>query len=163
VIVESQVHEDGAPALSRRRLMKGVASASLLWVLPLDPRATPASMREALREAFGDQAITPGRVQLTLPALAENGNSVSLTVAVDSPMSDEDHVRFIQLFSPENPLPDIARFEFTSASGVAEVETRIRLSAEQDVLAVAGLSDGSLWSASAHIVVTEAACIDALI
>lgn len=149
--------------LSRRRCLQAAATASLLTVLPLDLQATPAAMREALREAFGDRSVTPGRVRLTLPALAENGNSVRLTVAVDSPMSDADHVRFIQLFSPENPLPDIARFEFTPASGVAEVETRIRLSAEQDVLAVAGLADGSLWSASAHIVVTEAACIDALI
>lgn len=157
------IADQGAPLLSRRRWLQGVATASLLTVLPIDARATPATMREALRAAFGDRPITPGRVRLTLPALAENGNSVRLTVAVDSPMSDAEHVRFVQLFSPENPLPDIARFEFTAASGLAEVETRIRLSAEQDVVAVAGLSDGSLWSASAHIVVTEAACIDALI
>jgi hypothetical protein len=42
------------------------------------------------------------------------------------------------------------------------VETRIRVSAEQDIVVVAGLSDGSLWSGSAHIVVTVAACLDAL-
>jgi sulfur-oxidizing protein SoxY len=147
----------------RRRVLKGAAALSLISALPIDLGATPEDMQQAMRAAFGGRTITPGRVRLTLPALAENGNSVRLHVAVESPMDPVQHVRFIQLFSPENPLPDIARYEFFAASGRAEVETRIRLSAEQDVVAVAGFSDGSLWSGTAHIVVTEAACIDALI
>ncbi len=149
--------------LSRRRCLRHAATLSLVSMVPLELLATPQDMREAMLAAFGDTPINPGRVRLTLPALAENGNSVRLTVGVDSPMTEADHVRFIQLFAPENPLPDIARFEFSPASGIAEVETRIRISAEQDIVAVAGFSDGSLWSASVHIVVTEAACIDALI
>jgi sulfur-oxidizing protein SoxY len=149
--------------LSRRRCLRQAAAVSLVSLLPLKLRATPQDMREAMFEAFGDRPIRPGRVRLELPPLAENGNSVLLSVTVDSPMTADDHVRFVQLFAPENPLPNIARFNFTLASGVAEVQTRIRLSAEQDILAVAELGDGSLWSASAHIVVTEAACIDALI
>jgi len=154
----------GMPRLAgRRQLLRRAAALSLVSVLPVDLWATPGDMQQAMRDAFGDRPVTPGRVSLTLPALAENGNSVRLRVQVESPMTPEDHVRFIQLFSPENPLPDIARYEFFASSGRAEVETRIRLSAEQDVVAVAGLSDGSLWSGSAHIVVTEAACIDALI
>lgn len=156
--------DDEMPRLpARRRVLKHAAALSLVSVLPVDLWATPEDMQQAMRAAFGERSITPGRVSLTLPALAENGNSVRLRVSVDSPMNAADHVRFIQLFSPENPLPDIARYEFFAASGRAEVETRIRLSAEQDVVAVAGLSDGSLWSGAAHIVVTEAACIDALI
>lgn len=153
----------GSPGLSRRQVVRRAAILPLLTLLPLELRATPEEMRAAMRAAFGDREINPGRVQLTLPALAENGNSVRLSVAVDSPMTDADHVRFIHLFAPENPLPEIARYEFTPASGRAEIETRIRISAEQDIVAVAGFSDGSLWSGAAHIVVTEAACIDALI
>jgi sulfur-oxidizing protein SoxY len=152
-----------ARSLSRRRLVRSAAALPLLAFLPLTLRATPEEMRIAMRAAFGDREITPGRVQIKLPALAENGNSVRLSVSVDSPMTEADHVRFIHLFAPENPLPEIARYEFTPASGHAEIETRIRISAEQDIVAVAGLSDGSLWSGAAHIVVTEAACIDALI
>jgi sulfur-oxidizing protein SoxY len=151
------------PSPSRRRLLRQAAALPLALMLPGTLRATPEEMREAMRRAFGEATITPGRVRLELPALAENGNSVRLTVSVDSPMTEADHVRFIQLFAPENPLPDIARFELSAASGIAEIETRIRISAEQDIVAVAGMSDGSLWSGSAHIVVTEAACIDALI
>lgn len=146
--------------LRRRSVLR---SALLLTVLPRTLAAAPEDLQRAMSAAFGDRVIKPGRVQLQLPALAENGNSVRLSVSVDSPMTAEDHVQFLHLFAEHNPLPDIARFQFTPASGRAAVETRIRLSAEQDVIAVAGFSDGSLWSHSAHIVVTEAACIDALI
>ena len=145
---------------TRRTLLRG---AILLTVLPRPLAAAPEDVQRAMHAAFGDRVIKPGRVHLKLPALAENGNSVRLSVSVDSPMTADDHVQFVQLFAEQNPLPDIARFEFSPASGSAAVETRIRLSAEQDVVAVAGLSNGSLWSGSAHIVVTEAACIDALI
>ena len=167
-MTESRGPSATAPAASpeseaRRRVLRQAALLPIALLLPGALRATPEDMRAAMRRAFGDVPITPGRVQLKLPALAENGNSVRLTVGVDSPMTEADHVRFIQLFAPENPLPDIVRFELSAASGIAEVETRIRLSAEQDIIAVAGMSDGSLWSGSAHIVVTEAACIDALI
>ena len=57
-----------------------------------EPRTVNAFTEES------DRTITPGRVKLKLPALAENGNSVRLTVSVDSPMTEADHVRFIQLF-----------------------------------------------------------------
>jgi sulfur-oxidizing protein SoxY len=125
--------------------------------------ATPAELQQAMSQAFGESTIARGRVALTLPALAENGNSVRLSVAVDSPMSDVDHVQFVQLFAEANPLPDIARFELGPLSGRAQIETRIRLSAEQSIIAVAGMNDGSLWSGSASIVVTIAACLEGLI
>jgi sulfur-oxidizing protein SoxY len=124
--------------------------------------AAPANVKTFIENAFPGKDIQAGRVNMELPALAENGNSVRVKVNVDSPMTDADHVSFIQLFGPENPLPDIARFEFSPASGLAEVETRIRVSAEQDIIAIAGMNDGTLWSTSAHIVVTVAACLDAL-
>ena len=94
---------------SRRRLLRQATVLPVALLLPGALRASPEDMREAMRRAFGDAAITPGRVQLSLPALAENGNSVRLTVSVDSPMTETDHVRFIQLFAPENPrfLPHI--------------------------------------------------------
>ncbi len=116
-----------------------------------------------MRNAFGNRPIQPGRVALKLPALAENGNSVRMQVSVESPMTDADHVKTVHVFAEANPLPDIVRFELGPLSGLAQIETRIRVAAEQHITAVAELSDGTLWSGSAHIVVTEAACLDALI
>ncbi len=141
--------------------VSGVALTYALIPIPLS--ATPAEMREAMEKRFGNKAINEGRVSLTLPALAENGNSVRLLVDVDSPMIASDHVRYLHLFAEANPLPDIARFTFTPLSGRAHLETRIRVAQEQRIVAIAQTNDGALWSGSAHIVVTEAACIDALI
>ena len=42
----------------------------------------------------------------------------------------------------------------------ASVATRIRLADTQTVVAIAELSDGSFWSASAAVVVTLAACLE---
>jgi len=148
---------------TRRDWLASAAAITGYALLPMPLSATPAHMQRAMHQAFGDSPIATGRVALTLPALAENGNSVRLSVAVDSPMTDEDHVEFIALFAEANPLPDIARFELGPLSGRAEIETRIRLSAEQSVVAVAGMNDGSLWSGSATIVVTIAACLEGLI
>ena len=76
-------------------------------------------------------------------------------------MTAADHVKTIYLFSPENPLPDIARFHLGPRSGQARVMTTVRLAASQRVQAVAVMSDGSVWSDSAEVIVTLSACIDA--
>jgi sulfur-oxidizing protein SoxY len=41
------------------------------------------------------------------------------------------------------------------------VATRVRLNGSQRVLVIAQLSDGSFWSGSAEVEVTESACLDA--
>ena len=148
---------------TRRQWLSQLGILTTVALLPKKLSATPADMQNAIQAQFGNTRIQVGRVKLSLPALAENGNSVRVQVEVDSAMDADDHVSFIQLFAQANPLPDIARYELSRYSGKAAIETRIRLAAEQDVVAIAGLNDGSLWSGSGHIVVTEAACLDALI
>ena len=106
-------------------------------------------------------AVTPGRVALTLPELAENGNSVSLTVAVESPMSEADHVRAIHILSGKNPIADIVRFGLGPRSGRAYVRTNVRIADTQTVTALAEMSDGTFWSGTADVLVTISACTDA--
>ena len=148
---------------SRRQWLTAGLTLGTASLLPLPARATPEEMAAAMHQAFGDRKITPERVQLTLPALAENGNSVRLQVSVTSPMTETDYVASVHVFAEANPLPEIVRFELGPLAGRAAIETRIRVAAEQHITAVAEMSDGSLWSGNAHIVVTEAACLDALI
>ena len=148
---------------SRRRWLQQAGLMTCVVMTPRSVWGTPDELKKAVKHAFGQQPIQSDRVALDLPALAENGNSVRISISVDSPMQQDSYVRIIQLFASQNPLPDIARFELSWRNGIAFVETRIRLAAEQDVIAVAQMNDGSLWSGSAHIVVTEAACLDALI
>lgn len=148
-----------APRLSRRALLGGAGVAIAARALPLG--AAPEDMRAAMQDLFTGREIRSGRVVLTLPRLAENGNSVPLSVEVpDSPMSDSDFVHALYIFSEKNPLPDVARFHLGPQCGRAAVATRIRLADSQTLTAVAEMNDGALWSGTARIEVTLAACID---
>ena len=43
--------------------------------------------------------------QLGVPPLVENGHLVPLTVTVDSPMTEADHVKAIHVFTDKNRFP----------------------------------------------------------
>jgi sulfur-oxidizing protein SoxY len=141
-------------------LVAGSAMAPLLVVRPA--AATPASMAAAIREVIGEANVREGKVKVDLPPIVENGNTVSLTVSVDSPMTESDHVKSIYIFNEKNPQPNIANFHLGPRAGKASVATRIRLADSQQVVAIAQLSDGSFWSGSVEVIVTIAACVETL-
>lgn len=114
--------------------------------------------RDAIRRVIGDRAPQEGRVTLRLPAIAENGNNVPLSVAVESPMTAADHVRAIHVFAEKNPAPEIASFRLTPAMGRAQADTRIRLGVTQDVIALAEMQDGQVFIARAEVRVTIGGC-----
>lgn len=138
------------------RLAGGVAIA----IIAGGVRATPEAMREAIGRITGGAAVRNGRVSIDIPPLVENGNSVGLTAAVDSPMTDTDYVKAIHVVTEKNPLPNVISVHLGPRSGRATLTTRIRLADTQTVTAVAEMSDGSFWSGSADIVVTLAACLE---
>jgi sulfur-oxidizing protein SoxY len=140
----------------RRALGTLAAGALLLAVRPAT--ATPEALAAALREAFGDQPIQPGKVTLDVPALAENGAVVPVTVSVDSPMTEQDYVASIHLFAEKNPLPRMLDVYLSPWSGRARVASRLRIADSQQITAVAVLSDGSLWSAATLVEITVAGC-----
>ncbi|MGK9230628.1 SoxY-related AACIE arm protein [Inquilinus limosus] len=148
-------------SLGRRGLLAAGAGLAVLVLAPRPARARP-SLEEAIRGFAGEAEIRPGRVRFDIPPLVENGNAVGVTVAVDSPMTEADHVRRIALFNEKNPQADIAIFHLGPRSGRASVSTRIRLATSQTVVALAEMSDGSVWSAEAEVIVTLAACIEDL-
>ena len=123
--------------------------------------APAESVESMVLQVTGGASVRVGRVKLELPALADNGNSVSLKVSVDSPMTAASHVKSIHLYAARNPRPNIANFFLGPRAGRAQVSTRVRLGGTQRVLAIAALSDGSFWSATADVVVTFSACYDA--
>ena len=115
----------------------------------------------AIREALGNGEIREGRVDLDIPPIVENGNSVPLAISVESPMTPADHVTTIYVFSPENPLPNVSRFHLGPRCGKAEIKTSIRLATTQSIHVVAVMSDGSRWlGVTPEIEVTTAACFD---
>ena len=135
-------------------------AAPALLLLPRGVHATPEEMAEAVRGFTGGAPVTRGRVALDVSPLVENGNTVPLGVIVDSPMTEEDHVRAIAVFNERNPQPHIITAQLGPRAGRAMLATHIRLATSQTLLAVASLSDGSFWSDQAQVVVTLAACIE---
>ena len=147
---------------SRRELLAmGAGAVSAATLVASGPaEATPAMLTEAIRNVVGEAPVRQGKVKLDLPPIVENGNAVSLTVTVESPMTPADHVKAIHIFNEKNPQPNVAAFHLGPRAGRASVSTRIRLADTQKVVAIAELSDGSFWSDSVNAVVTLAACVE---
>ena len=149
--------------ISRRTMLRQLGAAGLLLALcPADPWATPEAVQQAIRQRIGEREPQPGGMTLTLPKIAETGNSVPLTVAVDSPMTPGDHVLRIHVFVPGNPEPVASTYHLGVRAGKAQISTQVRLARTQTVLALAEMSDGSVRSDAASIVVTLGACVDEL-
>ena len=146
------------------RLARSAAVASAVPIVTLRPlEATPAMLNAAIRNLVGEAPVHAGKVKLDIPPLVENGNTVPMTVSVASPMTVEDHVKSIHVFNEKNPQPNVGNYYIGPRAGRAQISTRIRLADSQKVVAIAQLSDGSFWSATADVVVTLAACTDEVI
>jgi len=144
---------------NRRLFLAGVA---LVTLLPGAARATADEMAAAIRAVTGGQPLRRGRVKLDLPPLVENGSTVPLRVSVDSPMTADDHVTAIHVFNEKNPQPHVFHASLSPRAGKAIVSTRIKLGDSQRIVAVAEMSGGSFWTASADVIVTLAACLEDL-
>lgn len=106
----------------------------------------------------GGQRPEQSKISLDLPEIAENGNSVPMTVRVDSPMTVDDHVTDILVVADRNPRPIVAAFQFTPLAGRAEAATRIRLASSQTIVAIAKTNTGALFSSQRPVKVTIGGC-----
>jgi sulfur-oxidizing protein SoxY len=146
----------------RRHFLLVLSGLAALVSLPARrTHAAIESLAPLVNKITGGAPLREGRVKLEIPRLADNGHSVPLRITVDSAMTPADHVRAITLLSEKNPRPVMATFHLGPKAGRAELATRVRLSTSQRVLAVVELSDGTYWSGSAEVEVTESACLDA--
>ncbi len=141
----------------RRGLVLGAAALSALALLPGAAQATPQAAAELLRKLVKG-APRQGRVALRAADIAENGSSVPLTVTVESPMTERDHVTAIHVVSGGNPSPGVVSVRLGPENGKAEISLRIRLAESDKVIAVAEMSDGSVWIGSREIAVTVGGC-----
>lgn len=117
-----------------------------------------AAVQKAMAALIGDRQPAEGRVVIDAPEIAENGNTVPVTVEVDSPMTETDYVKAVHIFADGNPRPEVASFHFTPANGEAVASTRIRLAKTQHLYAIAEMSDGSLYMATREVKVTIGGC-----
>jgi sulfur-oxidizing protein SoxY len=150
---------------TRRRFLIGAGGVVLAAALPDTPALAQnteraAAMQAAIKAVAGEHPLQEGRIKITLPPLVENGNAVPLSIAVESPMTDADHVKAIHVFTEKNPQPNVAVFQLWPRAGTANIQTRMRLADTQLVVAVAEMSDGSIWRDEIEVVVTMAACLE---
>jgi sulfur-oxidizing protein SoxY len=148
--------------LGRRTFLIGAGSslavATLLASLPALAQEPVRSIDEALKKVLGDATASESGITLEVPEIAENGNTVPFTLAVDSPMSEASYVKTLHIFATGNPQVGVASYHFTPASGKAAVSSRMRLARTQDVIAVAALSDGKFLLGKRNVKVTIGGC-----
>lgn len=135
--------------LSRREALwvalSGMAAASVsgpVWA---------ATVEELTASFTGGAAVGEGGITLTAPEIAENGNTVPVSVEAPGAVA-------ILLIASGNPAPDVATFTFGPAAGSQLAATRIRLAKTQDVIALAKMADGSIVQAKATVKVTIGGC-----
>jgi len=148
--------------VNRRDMMKIVGAGAITGViaglLPNLAQADAASAEAAVKKAAGGKTLADGKITLDLPQIAENGNTVPIGFEVESPMSDSDYVKTVHIFADKNPEPDVAVFHFTPSSGRAKASTRMRMAKTQNVIAVAEMSNGTVYMAKSEVKVTIGGC-----
>jgi sulfur-oxidizing protein SoxY len=134
----------------------GAALALAGW-----PRPVFADAKESAAEVdkfTGGKAAEKGKIAIELPEIAENGNTVPLSVTVDSPMESDNYVSDILVVSEGNPRPGVAHFHLTPMSGKAAASTRIRLATTQNIVVVAKTSTGQFFTEQKLVKVTIGGC-----
>lgn len=149
--------------VDRRDVLLGAvgaaAFASLLGVGgSASAQANPPTAADWLKTIHGDAKPTEGKINLDLPEIAENGNTVPFAISVESPMTDNDYVKAVHVVSTGNPRPEIASFLLTPQSGKAAVSSRMRLGKTQDIVVVAEMSDGKFYMGKRAVKVTIGGC-----
>jgi sulfur-oxidizing protein SoxY len=146
---------------SRREFLIGSAGIGMASALPLESAsATPTMLEEAIRNVIGEANLQTGKITLEVPPLVENGNTVPMTIIVDSPMGEAEHVKAIHVFNEKNPQPHVISITLGPRAGKARIATRIKLADTQRIVGIAEMSDGSFWTGEANVIVTIAACVE---
>lgn len=149
--------------MRRRRFLAagGAALAASALTAAAQQRFQPAQdVAPLVRKLTGGKPAEKGGIEVELPQVAENGNSVPLRIRVASPMTQQDHVSALHVIAERNPRPLVASFHLGPQSGKADVATRVRLAGTQKVTVIAALSDGGFRIAEVEVLVTSAACLD---
>jgi sulfur-oxidizing protein SoxY len=152
--------ESGVSGLSRRRLLALAAAWASVGLSPpsFASESDDDDAAELIEHLTGKTPTPSDRVRLVMPSVFPNGYTVPLSLDVDSPMTETDHVKSIRVLAPQNPLIEVATFHFTPERSQARASTRIRLAEPQFVLAVAEMSDGALLFSKAWVDVATDGC-----
>lgn len=147
--------------INRRQVLVLGASAVAVVAGPfgaVSAWADAAATTDKIMAFTGGKEPQSGKITLVAPEIAENGNTVPVSVEVESAMSGDDLVDSVIILAEGNPNPDVAVFHFTALSGSATATTRMRLAKTQNVIAVAKMADGSVYMDKKEVKVTIGGC-----
>ena len=132
-----------------RRDTMAIGGAAVISTLI--PSISVASTNDLIMGITGGADAAASGIDLTAPEIAENGNTVP--ISVDAPGAVA-----VTILAAGNPLPGVATFNFGDGAGSQSATTRIRLAGTQDVIAVAKMADGSFAAVSKTVKVTIGGC-----
>lgn len=145
--------------MNRRQVLGLTASVALVSAAGVRFSFADAPATEkVIMEFAGGKMPKTGKITLTAPEIAENGNTVPIAVNVESAMAGGDMVQSVLIVAEGNPNPEVATFHFTALSGTAAATTRMRLAKTQNVIAVAKMADGSVFMDKKEVKVTIGGC-----
>ena len=137
--------------LTRRGALSLAAFGAVATMLPIRTWAETNGWEEAVSAFTGGADVTEGGVTLDAPEIAENGNTVPVSVGAEGATA-------ILLLAAGNPSAGVAQFNFGALASATEASTRIRLAGTQDLVAVAKMADGSFAMAKRNVKVTIGGC-----
>ena len=143
--------------LSRRAVLAlGAALVLVGWRESASAAAKDAA--DEIAKFTGGKQAAPGKITIELPEIAENGNTVPLSITVDAPMTADNYVSDVLVVAEGNPRPGVATFQFSPMSGKAQVSTRMRLAATQNIIVVAKTNGGQYFTGQKLVKVTIGGC-----
>lgn len=99
---------------------------------------------------FKDRAVdTHGDavIKLQAPARAADAAVVPIAITAQFPQTPAHYIKRVYLFIDENPEPYAGSFDFAPDSGLASIETRVRVEDYTFMRVIAETNDGHLYSA----------------
>jgi sulfur-oxidizing protein SoxY len=144
---------------TRRETLALAAIAALAaFLAPRMAMADEQAVAAEIKKLYGDKKFDSGKIKLDVPEIAENGLVVPVNVEVESPMTEQDHVKAVHVLADGNPAPGVVSYRFTPACGKASASTRMRLAQTQNIICIAEMSDGKLFMTKSNVKVTIGGC-----
>jgi sulfur-oxidizing protein SoxY len=137
-----------------RRVFLATTAASLASLMfgPDDDEPTEA-VKAVLKSRFGDRALTKAHVQFDIPENAPDGRFVPILIETDLDPTPNRYVKAVHVIVDHNPDIYVAGF-----SGVASIDTKIKMRRTSYVRAIAEMNTGELYVSAKKVFVTTNGC-----
>ena len=144
--------------ISRRNALQLIAVFTGTAVFPSISFAQSNQALDRINEITNGLGAIESDIWLDLPEIAENGNQVKVSFEMDSPMTENDHIKTVYILADGNPSPNVAKFSFTPEMGSCSATTRMRLSKTQNVYLLAANNNEQFFMTYAKVKVTIGGC-----